>query len=406
MKRSVPLVALNWLFAVAACAAPPVAVDVATADNAFGFRLLNAVQDGTPGRNVVISPLGAALDLSVVLNGARGGTRDQMLAALSLSGSELPAVDAANASLIKTLTAPAASITLSVAESLWFDSRRARLRPEYVDQTRAWCDAAVTDLDFSSPRAVASINDWASQATHGRIDHAIEHIGRDDFALLLNAVYFKGRWAHPFDKAQTRQRDFTLAGGAVKQIPRMTQSGGFDYFETPALQAIRLNFGDGDFLMEILLPAPGSSLRELAATLSVKQWTDWKTRFAPRPGTLELPRFELQSQQRLERPLQTLGMTRLFQPQTAELTGMFDAAPGGSQSRGFFINAVRQSTYFKVDEEGAVAAAVTSVGVRATAMRRPPPPFRMIVDRPFLCAIEDHRTGVLLFLGAIYDPEP
>jgi serpin B len=406
VKRSVTLVALTWLYAVTACAAPPVPVDVATADNAFGLRLLNAVQDGAPGGNVVISPVGAALDLSVVLNGVRGGTRDQMLAALSLSGFELPAVDAANASLIKTLTAPAGSITLSMAESLWFDGRRAKLRSDYVALTRAWCDATVTDLDFSNPRAVANINDWASQATHGRIDRAIEHIGRDDFALLLNAVYFKGRWAHPFDKAQTRQRDFTLAGGAVKQIPRMTQSGGFDYFETPALQAIRLNFGDGDFLMEILLPAPGSSLRELAATLSVKQWTDWKTRFAPRPGTLELPRFELQSQQRLERPLQTLGMTRLFQPQTAELTGMFDAAPGGSQSRGFFINAVRQSTYFKVDEEGAVAAAVTSVGVRATAMRRPPPPFRMIVDRPFLCAIEDHRTGVLLFLGAIYDPEP
>ena len=33
-------------------------------------------------------------------------------------------------------------------------------------------------------------------------------------------------------------------------------------------------------------------------------------------------------------------------------------------------------------------------------------PFRMIVDRPFLCAIEDHRSGALLFLGAIYDPEP
>jgi serine protease inhibitor len=28
----------------------------------------------------------------------------------------------------------------------------------------------------------------------------------------------------------------------------------------------------------------------------------------------------------------------------------------------------------------------------------------MIVDRPSFCAIEDRRSGALLFVGAIYDP--
>ncbi len=32
-------------------------------------------------------------------------------------------------------------------------------------------------------------------------------------------------------------------------------------------------------------------------------------------------------------------------------------------------------------------------------------PFRMIVDRPFLCAIRDGETGALLFLGVITDPQ-
>jgi len=57
-----------------------------------------------------------------------------------------------------------------------------------------------------------------------------------------------------------------------------------------------------------------------------------------------------------------------------------------------------------VDEEGSEAAAVTAIGVRAAAMASPQQPFRMIVDRPFFCAIEDRRSGALLFIGAIYDP--
>src|ERR1700684_1685696 len=133
-------------------AAPPSPpVDVAAADNAFGFRLLNAVQKTIPGGNVVLSPVSAALDLSMVLNGADGQTRQEMLSALSLSGWELSAINEANAQLIKVIRTPANSITLSVADSLWVDSRRVTLRPDYVKQTQVWYDAEMTDIDFSDP---------------------------------------------------------------------------------------------------------------------------------------------------------------------------------------------------------------------------------------------------------------
>ena len=33
-----------------------------------------------------------------------------------------------------------------------------------------------------------------------------------------------------------------------------------------------------------------------------------------------------------------------------------------------------------------------------------PLPFQFIVDHPFLAAIQENRTGALLFLGAILDP--
>ena len=406
-KHGLPAIFVKaTLFGVAAthAALPPGSADVAAADNAFGFRLLNTVQKKLPGGNVVLSPVSAALDLSMVLNGAGDQTRQEMLAALSLSGSELSAINRANAQLIKVIRTPVKSITLSVADSLWVNSRRAALRQDYVKETQAWYDAEMTDLDFSNPTAATRINSWASEETHGRISKVIDRIEPADLALLLNAVYFKGEWAHKFDKAQTQQRDFTLAGGSIKQVPRMTQSGRFDYFETPQMQAIRLSFGDGDFVMEVLLPAKSSRLSALEAELTLEHWTGWQAQYALRSGTVELPRFELKSNYRLNEPLQTLGMRRAFQPDGAQLTGMFSSAPGELRAGRFFISMVRQSTYWKVDEEGSEAAAVTATGVRSTAAARPEQPFRMIVDRPFFCAIEDRRSGALLFVGAIYDP--
>jgi serine protease inhibitor len=378
--------------------------NAAAADNAFGFRLLNAVQKTIPSGNVVLSPVSAALNLSMVLNGADGQTRQEMLSALSLSGWELSAINEANAQLIKVIRTPANSITLSVADSLWVDSRRAMLRPDYVKQTQAWYDAEMTDIDFSDPAAATRINGWASKQTHGRIDKVIDRIDPADLVLLLNAVYFKGQWTHKFDKAQTQQRDFTLAGGSIKRVPRMAQSGRFDYFETPQLQAIRLSFGDGDLAMEVLLPSKSSSLGALEAQLTAEHWTSWQAQYAPRSGTIELPRFELKSNYRLNEPLQALGMTRAFNPDGAQLTRMFSSAPGQLRTSRLVISSVVQSTYWKVDEEGSEAAAVTTTGIRASAVARPVQPFRMIVDRPFFCAIEDRRSGALLFVGAIYDP--
>jgi serine protease inhibitor len=407
-RRDGPLVLLvaATLFGAATdyAAMPSASLDVAVADNAFGFRLLNAVQKKFPSGNVVLSPVSASLNLSMALNGAEGQTRHEMLAALSLAGSELGAINTANAQLIKVIRTPPKDITLSVADSLWVDSRRATLRPDYVKQMQASYDAEIANLDFSDPNAARRINDWASKQTQGKVPKVIDRIDPADLLLLLNAVYFKGQWAHKFDKAQTQQRDFTLAGGSTKQVPRMAQTGRFDYFETPQMQAIRLPFGAGELVMEVLLPAKSSSLAELEAQLTPEHWKDWQAQYAGRSGTIELPRFELKSNYRLNEPLQTLGMKRAFDPNGAQLTGLFSPAPGQPHAERFFISYVLQSTYWKVDEEGSEAAAVTTTGVRAAAVARPQQPFRMIVDRPFFCAIQDQRSGALLFIGAIYDP--
>jgi serpin B len=338
-------------------------------------------------------------------NGADSQTRQEMLSVLSLAGSEVGAINAANAQLIQTIRARTRNITLSVADSLWANSRRVKLRPDYVEPMRASYDAEIVDLDFSDPNAVRRINSWASKETQGRILEVIDRIDPSDLALLLNAVYFKGQWAHKFDKAKTQQRDFTLAGGSTKPVARMAQSGRFDYFETPAMQAIRLPFGDGELVMEVLLPVKSSSLGALEAELTPEHWAAWQAQYAMRSGAIELPRFELKSHYRLNEPLQTLGMRRAFDPNRAQFTSMFSAASVQPGTEGLTISSVLQSTYWKVDEEGSEAAAVTTTGIRAT-VARPEQPFQMIIDRPFFCAIQDRRSGALLFVGAIYDPQP
>ena len=57
-----------------------------------------------------------------------------------------------------------------------------------------------------------------------------------------------------------------------------------------------------------------------------------------------------------------------------------------------------------MNEEGTVAAAVTSVTATVTSVQQPREKFVMKVDRPFFFAIRDNFTGVLLFMGSITNP--
>ncbi|HME82101.1 MAG TPA: serpin family protein [Candidatus Eremiobacteraceae bacterium] len=384
---------------------PPQPLDVGAAGNDFGFRLLNAVQEEHPRENVVLSPVSASLDLSMALNGASGETAQQMKALLAFDGSDLSAINSANAQLVQTLAAPVKDVTLSVADSLWADSRRMALRKAYVEQMQHFYGAEVADVDFGSDATPARINAWVQKKTQGKIPKIIDRINPADVALLLNALYFKGQWSTKFDATKTQPHDFTLADGSVKKVPLMDQSAKFDYFETKDMQAIRLPYGTGDLAMVVLLPAPTSNLAALEAELSPPNWKTWQGQFAERRGEIALPRFELKAQYVLNGPLQALGMKRAFEAGAAQFQELFEPAPGQSAGPNFFISSVLQATYLKVDEEGSEAAAVTSIGITMTAVRPEPPPFRMIVDRPFFCAIEDRRSHALLFVGAIYDPE-
>ena len=377
---------------------PPLSAVAANADNAFGFRLLQAVQATKAHANVVLSPVSAAIDLAMALNGASGETADQMRRALALNGLGLAQINSANLALIKTLRTPPKNVTLSVADSLWTDRRRVTLKPEFISTTRRWYEAEIEELDFGSSTTPARINAWVDKQTRGKIPHLVDSIRPDEIALLLNAIYFKGLWTHKFDKAQTRRNEFTLADGTTKKLPRMAQANRFDYFETSDMQAVRLPYGDGQIAMDVILPAKSSSLAQLESALTVANWEKWQTQFSRQRGRIELPRFELKNSYDLKPPLRRLGMVRAF-----DIGAQFNNM---TQSSAAAISSVRQLSYLKVDEEGTEAAAVTSITMVATAItHQQPPPFVMIVDRPFLCAIEDRRNGALLFIAAIYDPE-
>ncbi|MFO8001636.1 MAG: serpin family protein, partial [Marinilabilia sp.] len=99
---------------------------------------------------------------------------------------------------------------------------------------------------------------------------------------------------------------------------------------------------------------------------------------------------------KLNEPLQNMGMELPFSRMGANFSNMIE-------THQVCIDEVLHKTYIKADEEGTEAAAATSVGmVVVTIGAGGPMPFK--VDRPFLFAIAEEKSGAILFSGKIEDP--
>jgi serpin B len=366
------------------------------ANTQFGFKLFDQLTKQDAGKNIFVSPSSVSLALAMIYNGASGETQQAMAKALELNGMSLPELNRANAALQATLTGADPKVQLNIANSLWA-RKGVTFKPEFIKRNQDFYAAELSALDFALPSAPGTINNWVSQKTNGKITKIIDNIPSDAILYLLNAIYFKGVWAQQFDKSKTKAGRFTLLNGAKKQHPMMSQTGRYRYLENDDFQAISLPYDAGSMSMYVFLPSENSNLNTFLANLNAAKWESWMSQLRSQQGNITLPRFKLEYEAVLNNALKALGMESAFDPQRANFKEMYAASPGAN----VFIGEVKHKTFVDVNEEGTEAAAVTSVRMRATAFV---PPFSMVVDRPFFCAIRDEQSGTILFMGTIVEP--
>lgn len=372
-------------------------VRLVDATNRFGFALLQQLQRSHEEKNVFFSPMSVILALTMAYNGAAGETEQAMAKALALEGMSKQEVNDAVLRLRRTLRGDDKGVEIRIANSLWA-RQGVTFRPQFLEVNRRYFEAQIRVLDFADPAAADAINQWVETSTNGRIKKMVEQIPPDTVMYLLNAVYFNGKWSRPFDQSLTAPLPFHLANGERKQVPMMPQDGSFAYLKGEGFQMVRLPYGEGRFYMVIALPDEGVKLSEWLKGVSAKQWQAWTQRLSLAEGEVKIPRFQMGYEQTLNDALKALGMEVAFLPDRADFRHM-------REQRDLFIQKVHHKAVVEVNEAGTEAAAVTSVQIGITAAPMPRPRFQMVVDRPFLFAIQEGQSGAILFLGAVYDPE-
>jgi serpin B len=280
---------------------------------------------------------------------------------------------------------------MQIANSIWYRNTET-FNASFLRTDSTYFDATVTGLDFSNPSAVTTINNWVNSATHGKIPSIVDHIDPFDVMFLINAIYFDGGWRTRFDPTLTQSAPFHAASGD-ETVSMMHQTGTMSYAQTSDFQAVDLPYGNSAFTMTVIVPDSTSTADAVAASLTPDSWRALTASLAPAEDVdLALPKFTVSWQRAMIPDLQALGMQVPF------VAGGADFTPMSPDGKNLYISSVQQRALVDVNEQGTVAAAVTSVGITAASL---PAPKTVHADHPFIFVIRERLSGTVLFLGKI-----
>ncbi|XP_050037005.1 ipis-1-like [Dermacentor andersoni] len=353
------------------------------------------------GENLIFSPFGIAVALTMALTGARNNTAEELASLLHVKDHQDKGHDHFP-QFLNNLSQFAPDVEFYVANRI-YSGQQFRVHRSYRSHLENSYGATIRTVDFKKGHEAVRLeaNAWISQQTVSKIRDLLPpgSVDAGTALILLNAVYFKGFWKSPFRAADTAPRNFHLDSRNTVRVDTMFQhSESYRLGSSNELRAraLEIPYRGGTMSMVILLPDGIEGLPFLERQLSWERLSSL-LRCLKRSNNvqLSLPKLKLEQRHVLNDVLKALGAVDLFTPGVADLSGMFqDARPA--------VSDIVHKTFLQVDEEGTEAVNAAAIMLRSTLRKWRPAHFT--VDHPFMFIIKSKEPDVILFIGSVRRP--
>ena len=338
----------------------------------------------------VISPLSVTYLMSVLANGADGVTRQEIVKTLGWESYDVAKINRLCKSMMSEMATQDKSTVMKSANYVAVNKGE-ELLPSFISNVKDAYGAGIEQLDFSSPTALRTINDWCKTNTDGMIPKLLDELNPAAVSYVMNAIYFNGSWTSKFDKAQTKEERFKGYTRDIKQVSMMHRHAYYSYYDNDVFSAVNIPYGNRSFAFTAILPAEGKSVKEVIDSLRNGGMTKMHTGWDECEVDLKLPKFTTESDQLLNDVVGKLGAPSIF-TYKANFSLMCKTP--------LVVSQMFQKAKIEVSEEGTKAAAVTAaVMMRASFAPHEKRKVDFHANRPFIYVITDNNTGAILFIG-------
>ncbi|KAK8772595.1 hypothetical protein V5799_024154 [Amblyomma americanum] len=270
---------------------------------------------------------------------------------------------------------------------------KSKLLPQFTEFIKS--DGAFRTLvDELDEGLVARSNDWVRSQTNGKISKVLDSNAAEEDAkmLLLNAIHFKGDWWERFEKRLSYNGTFKNADGTDTDMKFMFKRRHFEYALDPALKThvISLPYKDVNARFILLVPLKRAGVKTLSSLLTASEWARVMGTLRNTSVALSMPKFVVSKQYNLIKPLEQLGVKKIFSEE-ADLSGMLG-------TKDLFVSAMEQVSKLKLDEEGSETDSATLMRISGKAAEEGE---SVSADHPFIFAVTVGKQNDILFMGQV-----
>ena len=359
----------------------------------FARTISRTMLSGSASENQVCSPANLYVALAMLAETADGNTRAQIMNALG--SKDISAARTTAKALWDSVYLDDGFSKSVLSSSIWLRDDAA-----YNTQTLELLAENYKTASFKGKMGSAEYNNavsaWLAEESGGLLGGEGLTLNADTAAALFSSIYFKSNWTQHFLKEATQDAVFHAPDGD-KTVPFMYDIGSREYFYSDDFSAIALATEDRS-QMWLVLPDEGKTPQDVLTGNDVfdlvTNAADWERKAFPMVD-LYLPRFDISCSSDISDGLKKLGITDVFSPDDADLTGLSD------QIQPLYISQARQDARVTVDEDGVTAASAVEFLYAGSALPTDRVEFRL--DRPFLFFITN-KENVIIFAGIVAQP--
>ncbi|XP_019377309.1 PREDICTED: serpin B5 [Gavialis gangeticus] len=369
------------------------------ANTAFAVDVFKKLCEKDKTTNIVFAPLCTSTSLALAYKAAKGDTATQMKQVLHLENIKDVAFG------FQTITSDVSKLsnffTLKMVKRLYVEKS---LDPttDFVSSTKRPFPSELELVDFKEkPEDTRQqINKSVSELTDGKMENILseESVNGQTKILLVNAAYFITNWMKKFPEAEIKECPFKINKTETKPVQMMNLEATFCLGSVKDLKVsiLELPCLNKHISMLILLPKEieddTTGLEQLERELTPEtlvQWTNPSV-MANTKVNVFLPKFKVEGDYDLKPVLEGLGMTSIFDENTADFSEMCDA-------KDVVLSKIIHKVSLEVREEGGESREVP--GYRILQHKD-----EFKADHPFIFLFKHSKTRNIILAGRFCSP--
>lgn len=349
--------------------------------NKMARLLLNEFVKSKKNENVVFSPYSIIMLLGIVAHATNEKTREEIINIIApeMGIKEVEEIISEFQSVMNSSNELRSSNAVCVRTD-----HAKNIREEYADELANIFSGKL----FTSENIVSDVNEWVKKHTKGMIDKIVEQSANDMLVCLINAIAFDVEWLNQYEEDDIFKGEFINADGSVSEV-QMLESREQLFVENECFKGFLRPYKGRNYKYMGLLPKKkGTAFLEKA--ISTVDFAKLYKQARSAKVYVTMPEFKTDFGEELTTLCKSLGINKVFTT-NADFSNM--------SSDDLMAESIFHRARIEVDRKGTKAAAVTAMCCFEGCDPMMEEYEDVTLDRPFVYAIINDKTGLPVFVG-------